>query len=727
MKKITNILAKLVTAALALVVLVSASPAVAAVGPHLTDDGLGVLAVYNSTQHPNSNSYWTSSVTAQPGETVEFGIYYANDGDQTVRNVRVQLSSPGSGALASHQLTGIVFSDNSGSMQGTSRVNLPSAQTLSFDGVVNWDRNTTGAGNALTNGVNLFSSSGVSLGDIAPGEFGTVVARFRVGQTQVVTPPVQTQVDPVVTTGSVSSISQTSALVNGSIDFRGTFQNGSCFFDYGTSQSFGQTSNSQSVSSSNSQSFSSTLFNLNPNTTYFYRANCIVNGRSFTGSTLSFTTQQNVQQNIDPIVTTGSATTFSQNSALVNGTIDFRGQFQSGTCFFEYGPTTSLGSTSPTQSVSGSNTQSFSATLFNLNSATTYFYRANCQANGRTFVGSILNFQTSGFINNNQNQILSVMTNPATEIFTDSARLNGFVTTGGQINQVSAYFEYGLTTNLGLQTSVGNLGSITSSTFTSVILGLRPNTTYFFRAVSQNQNGQIVRGQILSFNTRASTVVVNNNPPVVVTPQVITPAISPIIISYGLDNVNPLPGEIVLYRIGWLNQSGTRLTNGILRVTLPSTLTFIDSQNGIARDGQTLIYPVGNIAAGGSGSISFRAAISPSVAIGTDLPIAIRMDFFNPTTAKNGDVTITGFTHVAPTPGNTVAVAGVLNPSTVIVVASSTPTVAGNTDTNSNTAFLGDIGASFFPQTAVGWLLLLILAVLIVALIRRAFAGASNA
>lgn len=820
MKKITDILAGFLTAALVLTVVMPATTALAAA--NVTDGGYGVLEVMNYTQYPNSNANWVPSLTANPGDTVSFGIYYQNEGPDTAQNVRVFLTQPGANALTSHTLQARVTGDNMGQITGSATVNVATAQTLQFNGTVNWDRNTNGTGSALANGTAIFNSTGVPLGNIAPGEYGTVVVRFTVGNSGgTVNPPaaqnpvVTTGVaqvfgqnsatlngsidfrgtfanancyfeygtsnalgtitngngvassavqnfastvnglnsnttysyravcqsngqtfqgsiltfttqsapnpvvnDPIVTTGGATVFNQNSAQVNGSVDFRGTFQSGSCYFEYGQNGFLGNTSGSQSASGSNSQSFNTTLNGLTSNTVYSYRAVCQMNGRTFQGTILTFVTGGANNNTVDPIVTTGSVTNINSNTVSVNGSIDFRGSFQTGVCFFEYGQNGFLGNISSTQNVSNSNFQNFSATLSNLNQGITYYYRANCQVNGRNFTGSTLTFNTQNQIVNPN--FLSVTTNPATEVFAQSGRVNGSVVTGGQLQTVTGWFEYGRTTGLGSQTAVGNLGSLTSATFTNVLLNLTPGTTYYFRAVAQNQFGQIARGNILSFTTPFAVVQPPVYvPPAPVAPVYVAPLASPIVISYGLDNVHPLPGDVVLYRIGWLNQGPNRLTNGILRVTLPAGLTYLDSTSGIARDGQTLIYPVGNINVGGSGAITFRALIDRSVPIGIDLPMSIRMDFYTPATGKNGDVTITGYTHVAP--DNTTVFINQQQPSpvTVVTIATTTPIVVPAVVENQ--AFLGGVfGGSFFPQTAAGWLLLLILAVLIVALIRRA-------
>ena len=890
----------------------------------LTSDSFGTVLVSNFTRNPGSNAAWSTSGSAAAGETVAFGVYYHNAGSTTAHNVVVHLSTPGSGSASSYTLNGSVTSSDAATISGSATVNLSTAQTLTFNGNVFWDQNTTGNGPTLPGGAAVLAG-GVNIGDVGPGEFGTVVVHFTVGQQQQ-----QVQLDPNVNTLSATNILQNSATLNGTVDGRGTTSS-TCFFElFGSTGSLNQTVNVNS-SGTGFQNLSSNVSNLNPNTIYSYRLSCNGNGRLVQGNTVSFVTpgQQNVQQ--DPIVTTISASNIQQNSATLNGSVDGRGttsstcffevfgpngslnqqvnvgstntgfqnvsstvfglnsntsytfrlscnangrliqgqtlsfitgsqnNFQqdplvttlpatniaqnSGTlngtvdgrgvtassCFFEFGPTTNFGQTLSVGSA-GTGFQNFTQTAFNLNSNSTYFFRLNCSANGRNVPGQTLSFQTGNFNNNNfqqdpivttlpatnisgnsatlnglvdnrntnsnftscffeygpttnfgfntqiqtatfsqtnlssfvsnlnnggttffrvscnangrtivgqtlsfnsngvfNNGNLQVTTNNATEIFSDSARLNGLITSP-QVTSLTGWFEYGTFGNLNQQTAAQNLGTGNTSTYSRVVLSLLPNTTYSFRAVAQDSTGRQVRGNILTFTTaprpQVITTVINTPVINVVTPQAIQ---SPIIISYGMDNVHPNPGDLVTYRVGWTNSSGVKLSSAILRIGMPAGLIFLDSASGVARDGSNILYPIGNLNSGASGFIFFRATVDRSVPIGTDLPMALQINFFNTATGKNGDVTITGFTRVGGdfNPNNNQFLQQqpqqqqpVVTPNNTTVPAT-TVTPATTDTTNTNTSFFGS-AASFFPETAVGWLLLLLLIIAIIAVIAQA-------
>ena len=94
----------------------------------------------------------------------------------------------------------------------------------------------------------------------------------------------------------------------------------------------------------------------------------------------------------------------------------------------------------------------------------------------------------------------SATSNSATNVTSSSARLNGSINPNGV--STSAYFEYGLSTSYGGNTSPGSFGSGTSNVpIQSDITGLNSNTTFHYRTVAVNSGGYITRGGDVSFTT----------------------------------------------------------------------------------------------------------------------------------------------------------------------------------------------------------------------------------
>jgi hypothetical protein len=80
-----------------------------------------------------------------------------------------------------------------------------------------------------------------------------------------------------------------------------------------------------------------------------------------------------------------------------------------------------------------------------------------------------------------------VSTNPATNLTSSSATLNGTVNPNGLTTSV--HFEYGPTTSYGFSTTAHNHSGNTTQSVSANITGLSPNTTYHFRLVATNSNG----------------------------------------------------------------------------------------------------------------------------------------------------------------------------------------------------------------------------------------------
>lgn len=93
---------------------------------------------------------------------------------------------------------------------------------------------------------------------------------------------------------------------------------------------------------------------------------------------------------------------------------------------------------------------------------------------------------------------VSVITNQATQVATKTAVLNGTVNNNPDSSLTNAYFEYGLTANLGTVTEMTQQSLI--GTFSKTISNLTPKTTYFFKACLKINNTPVC-GEIISLIT----------------------------------------------------------------------------------------------------------------------------------------------------------------------------------------------------------------------------------
>ncbi|MEK7192557.1 MAG: hypothetical protein AAB682_00270, partial [Patescibacteria group bacterium] len=201
----------------------------------------------------------------------------------------------------------------------------------------------------------------------------------------------------------------------------------------------------------------------------------------------------------NPTVTTNSASVSTFDSATLNGYISLNGN-SNVNGFFDYSTNNSLSGfiRTSSQNFSGSSA-SYSQNINGLSPNTTYFYRAVAQGqNGQQVFGNTLSFVTGNGNNNSGISIPIVTTNPANLISgNNNAILNGFLTSTGSIGIATTYFEYGANQLLGSRTPST---SLTGGPFSYPLQNLSPNTTYFFRAVAQNNYGTS-QGSILSFAT----------------------------------------------------------------------------------------------------------------------------------------------------------------------------------------------------------------------------------
>ena len=217
---------------------------------------------------------------------------------------------------------------------------------------------------------------------------------------------------------------------------------------------------------------------LTGNTSYdFYvRASCSGNFSPWAGPK-NFTTAAT-----PPLVVTLPATLVSTTGATINGTVNANGA--SSAVSFDYGLTAAYGTNVPgvPPTVTGNTATGSLAALTGLYPNTTYHYRINGTNSGGTSNGLDMTFTTAA-------APPTVVTNPAGNIITNGATLNGTVTANNQATTVT--FDWGLTTAYGNSTNAvpPSVSGITATNVNAVLTGLLTSTTYHFRCVGVNATG----------------------------------------------------------------------------------------------------------------------------------------------------------------------------------------------------------------------------------------------
>ncbi|MCZ7685287.1 MAG: hypothetical protein M5U28_43525 [Sandaracinaceae bacterium] len=334
--------------------------------------------------------------------------------------------------------------------------------------------------------------------------FGTVV-------------PFTTAAPPTVVTNAATSVSSSSAILNGAGNpnraattgyFRySTTSPGTCNDTFGSRAPVSGGTNLGSGSSS--VAFSQSISGLSPGTTYYFCAIASsAEGTAF-GSVLSFTTLA------APTVTTNAATLVTSSSASLNGAVNPNGATT--TAWYRYATTNpgacngTFGTATTSTSVgAGTSPVSIPRSITGLTPNTTYYYCAIANNAYGTSYGAVLSFTTLA-------AAPTAVTNSATLVTGTTAQLRGSGNPGG--DATTGWFRYATASPGACNDSFGtrapatggsSLGSGTTSTsFNQDITGLTPNTTYYYCAITQNSVGMAF-GSVVSFTTPTVPTVVTN-------------------------------------------------------------------------------------------------------------------------------------------------------------------------------------------------------------------------
>ncbi len=321
----------------------------------------------------------------------------------------------------------------------------------------------------------------------------------------------------MVTTLAASSVTSSSAVLNGSANPNGAStvgwfrysatDPGSCNDTFGTRAP--SSSGSALGSGSASTPYSISVSGLLPATTYYV---CAIANNSYgtsQGGLQSFTTPAAL-----PVVWTGAATMITGTGAVLNGSANPGGA--STTAWFRYSTTSpgtcndSFGTRAPSSGGtllgSGASSVAWTQSIGGLSANTTYFYCAIAANATGTGFGSVQSFITPS--------PPAVTTVGASSIGGTSATLSG----SGNPNRATTtgWFRYATTNPGTCNDSFGSraplsggssLGAGSSSVgFSQSIGGLSVGTTYYYCALASSSEGTAL-GAVMSFTTAAGAKV----------------------------------------------------------------------------------------------------------------------------------------------------------------------------------------------------------------------------
>jgi hypothetical protein len=277
---------------------------------------------------------------------------------------------------------------------------------------------------------------------------------------------------PQVSTGGASSITSTSATLNGTVNPSGRAT--TWYFEYGTSTSYGTRTPAKDAGSGTSPgSVSAAVTGLKSGATYHFRLVASSDAGTSRGSDRTFLPVA------PPSVTTKGASSIRDTTATLNAAVNPTGQ--STTAYFEYGTTTGYGTKSSAKSLgSGRSSTSFGIGISGLAPGTTYHYRVIATNATGTNGGADQTFTTTG--------PPGISGQAASSITSSTATLAGSLDSRG--HSTTWYFEYGPTTAYGVRTATHSQGSTAGAHAVSVPIGaLNAGTAYHFRLVASNGVG----------------------------------------------------------------------------------------------------------------------------------------------------------------------------------------------------------------------------------------------
>jgi phosphodiesterase/alkaline phosphatase D-like protein len=297
---------------------------------------------------------------------------------------------------------------------------------------------------------------------------------------------------PTAATGAAQQVQFASATVTGTVNPMGSAT--SYYFQYGATAAYGLATSATSAGAGTAPvAVQQGLSGLNASSTYHYRVVAASAGGTVVGADATFTTSKPPA----PQPTTLAATSVTATTAVVNGSVNPQG-FAT-TYYFQYGVTSSYGTTTTTRSAgSGTTATAVSEPLSGLGASTIYHYRVVAASAGGTVVGADTTFTTT------KPPAPLPTTLAATSVTSTTAAVNATVNPEGFAT--TYYFQYGTTSGYGHSTSTHSAGSGTVAAAVSEPLsGLTPSLTYHYRVVAVSPGGTVA-GKDATFATAKTPV-----------------------------------------------------------------------------------------------------------------------------------------------------------------------------------------------------------------------------
>ncbi len=430
-------------------------------------------------------------------------------------------------------------------------------------------------------------------------------------------------VPPSATSSDASSISATSATLNGSVNANGTST--TITFEYGTTFMYGSSISATPSTSAGitPETVTAVITGLTANTDYHFRIKAVSAGGTVYGEDKIFKTL------VLPSATTLKAEYIFPTSATLTGYVNANGNATS--IKFEYGQTTSYGTIllGIPDNANGSTDVPSRVDLTGLTKSTTYHFRIVAENRAGTTYGDDKTFTTP----ENDPVIPVLTTAPVTEITFATATGGGNITSngGGEVTARGICFSTDPSPTLDDSKTINGTGT---GEFTSPFTGLSPNTQYYVRAYATNFVGTAY-GNEVSFTS---------DPPPAELPTVSTTAISDITheaAKSGGEVTNDGGGTITAKGICWSTSENPTISDS---KTDEGTGTGVYTSNLTGLSASTLYYVrayATNSAGTAYGSQEIFVTDDPPAGLAT-LTTTAGSDITNSSALSGGNITSDG-------------------------------------------------------------------------------------
>ena len=468
--------------------------------------------------------------------------------------------------------------------------------------------------------------------------------------------------------------STTTTRINGYLELKGN-SSASVWFDWGATTALGSSTTRQTFTQDSN--FSQPIYGLTPGKTYYYRAMGTSDAGPAQGEIKTFKVICEGDENTNSNKPTVDISADDTSIDYDDNTIVRWSSTNADTCTASGG----------TNGWSGSRNKSGSFNTGDLTRDVTYTIR--CENEDGSAIDSVA-VRVEDADNDNDRPTVTIWANPVSVVQGSSSIVSW------SSNNADTCRGTGGTS--GWNGSRARSGSFnTSALYGSVTFSIR----------CENDNGSVTDS--VSIGVYSKPVVVK--PPVYVPPKYTPPAPrgNPLIIVNSsvdrhqpivptLDNTNPCPGDEINYTVTYQNVGTAGVTNLVLRVDLPYEVDYMYSTpNNPTRSGQTLIFNLGTLRAGGQGTVSIRVHVRENARNGAPLNFPATLSYVD-NTGYPQSVSANVSANVCPLP---------------LVVVDSEAERAGL----SASVF----GVGFLPENIFGWLLLIILILILILLLRHLF------